>query len=125
MLRLFNEMLSMLIKLELELLMLYLLPMVSVGWHPDAKAWMDATFHYLKPGGKLLLVDFHPVLWILNEDFKEVKYPYFNTGVIKEEREGSYASPEAEKMVNYTWNHSISDLVKPIVDHPDGYGILQ
>ena len=90
-----------------------------VGWHPDAKAWMDAAFHYLKPGGKLLLVDFHPVLWILDEDFKEVKYPYFNTGVIKEEREGSYASPEAEKMVNYTWNHSISDLVKPIVDHPD------
>lgn len=90
-----------------------------VGWHPEAKAWMDAAFHYLKPGGKLLLVDFHPVLWILDEDFKEVKYPYFNTGVIKEEREGSYASPEAKKMVNYTWNHSISDLIKPIVDHPD------
>ena len=90
-----------------------------VGWHPDAKAWMDAAFAYLKPGGKLLLVDFHPVLWILDEDFKEVKYPYFNTGVIKEEREGSYASPEAKKMVNYTWNHSISDLVKPIVDHPE------
>lgn len=90
-----------------------------VGWHPDAKAWMDAAFTYLKPGGKLLLVDFHPVLWILNEDFKEVKYPYFNAGVIKEERNGSYASPEAKKMVNYTWNHSISDLVKPIVDHPE------
>jgi SAM-dependent methyltransferase len=90
-----------------------------VGWHPDAKAWMDAAFHYLKPGGKLLLVDFHPVLWILDEEFKEIKYPYFNTGVIKEEREGSYASPEAKKMVNFTWNHSISDLVKPIVDHPE------
>lgn len=90
-----------------------------VGWHPSAKAWMDAAFHYLKPGGRLILVDFHPVLWILDEDFKEVKYPYFNTGVIKEEREGSYAAPQAQKMINYTWNHSLSELVKPIVDHPE------
>ena len=53
-----------------------------VGWHPSAKAWMDAAFSYLKPGGSLVLVDFHPVLWILDEEFKEIKYPYFNTGVI-------------------------------------------
>lgn len=90
-----------------------------VGWHPKAKDWMDAAFHYLKPGGELILVDFHPVLWILDEDFKEIKYPYFNTGVIIEEREGSYASPEAKKMANHTWNHSLTDLIKPIVDHPE------
>ena len=67
-----------------------------VGWHPSAKAWMDAAFHYLKPGGSLVLVDFHPVLWILDEEFKEIKYPYFNTGVIIEDRAGSYAAPEAD-----------------------------
>ena len=90
-----------------------------VGWHPSAKAWMDAAFHYLKPGGSLVLVDFHPVLWILDEEFKEIKYPYFNTGVIIENSAGSYAAPEADTMVNYTWNHSISDLILPIVDHPE------
>ena len=90
-----------------------------VGWHPSAKAWMDAAFSYLKPGGSLVLVDFHPVLWILDEEFKEIKYTYFNTGVIIEDRAGSYAAPEANQMVNYTWNHSISDLILPIVDHPE------
>jgi hypothetical protein len=50
----------------------------------------------LKPGGSLVLVDFHPVLWILDEEFKEIKYPYFNTGVIIEDTAGSYAAPEAD-----------------------------
>ena len=90
-----------------------------VGWHPNAGNWMDAAFSYLKPGGELILVDFHPVLWILDSDFKEITYPYFNTGVITESRSGSYASPEAKEMKNHTWNHAISDLILPIVDHPE------
>jgi SAM-dependent methyltransferase len=86
-----------------------------VGWHHSAAAWMDAAFRYLKPGGRLVLVDFHPLLWILDDKFNQIKYPYFNTGVIKEERVGSYASDEAKKMVNYTWNHSLSELIQPIL----------
>ena len=80
---------------------------------------MDAAFSYLKPGGELILVDFHPVLWILDSEFKEIVYSYFNRGVITEESDGSYAAPLAGKMVHHTWNHTISDLIKPIVDVPD------
>ena len=90
-----------------------------VGWHPDVSAWMDAAFSYLKPGGELILVDFHPVLWILDSEFKEIVYSYFNRGVITEESDGSYAAPLARKMVHHTWNHTISDLIKPIVDVPE------
>lgn len=90
-----------------------------IGWHPDASKWMDAAFSYLKPGGELILVDFHPVLWILDSDFKEIAYSYFNQGVITESRSGSYASPEAKEMKNHTWNHSLSDFILPIVDHQD------
>ena len=90
-----------------------------LGWHPDIKPWMDAAFSYLKPGGELIMADFHPVLWILDEHFEHIAYPYFNTGVIEEEHEGSYASPEAKRMKNQTWNHPISDIVLPIVEHPE------
>lgn len=88
-----------------------------IGWHESAKAWIDAAFSYLKPGGELVFAEFHPVLWILDEDFKDIVYPYFNTGVITETRRGSYASPEAAEMTNHTWNHSLSEVIKPIVDH--------
>lgn len=90
-----------------------------LGWHPDVRPWMDAAFSYLKSGGELIMADFHPVLWILDDKFENIAYPYFNTGVIIEEREGSYASPEAKRMKNYTWNHSISDIVLPIAEHPE------
>jgi SAM-dependent methyltransferase len=90
-----------------------------LGWHPAVSPWMNAAFSYLKPGGQLILADFHPVLWILDSNFEQITYPYFNTGVIVEEREGSYASPEAKKMSNMTWNHTISDIVLPILDNPE------
>lgn len=90
-----------------------------IGWHPDPKEWMDTVFSYLKPGGELIFVEFHPVLWILDDQFKEVIYSYFNDGVITEEREGSYAAPQAKNMKNHTWNHGLSEVIKPIVDHPD------
>ena len=42
----------------------------TVSWVGTRCKGMDGGyFYYLKPGGKLLLVDFHPVLWILDEDF--------------------------------------------------------
>lgn len=90
-----------------------------IGWHPNAKEWMDTAFSYLKPGGELIFVEFHPVLWILDQHFKEVVYSYFNDGVITETSNGSYAAPEARQMDNHTWNHGLSEVIKPIVDHPD------
>lgn len=90
----------------------------TLGWHPSTAAWMDAAFYYLKPGGKLVLVDFHPMLWTLDDAFEQIIYPYFNTAVIVENRAGSYASTEAKSMENHTWNHPISDILSPILEHP-------
>lgn len=90
-----------------------------LGWHPSVGPWMDAAFTYLKPGGCLILADFHPVLWMLDEKFDRLQYPYFNLEVIREERSGSYAAPEAPSLVNYTWNHTLSDILGPLLDHPE------
>lgn len=89
-----------------------------IGWHPKAAAWIDAAFHYLKPGGELLLVDFHPMLWMLDDDFKAIQYAYFNRHLFKEERTGSYAAKDDVLLTSYSWNHSLSDYIQPIVNHP-------
>lgn len=89
-----------------------------LGWHPKVKDWLDAAFHYLKDNGILIVTDFHPFLWTLDEDFNTFKYPYFNRDVIVEEREGSYAAPDARRLKNFTWNHTISDILSPILTEP-------
>ncbi len=91
----------------------------TLGWHPTTHGWMDAAFHYLKPGGKLVLVDFHPMLWTLDDAFERIVYSYFNRETIVEHRAGSYASPEAQAMENWTWNHAVSDILSPILSHPE------
>jgi len=90
-----------------------------IGWHPNAQAWIDAAFSYLRPGGELIFVEFHPVLWILDHTFTQIVYSYFNDGVITETSKGSYAAPQAKEMDNHTWNHGLSEVLKPVIDHPD------
>ena len=34
----------------------------TIGWLPDMQRWASVVNHFLKPGGKVLIVDFHPVV---------------------------------------------------------------
>ena len=34
----------------------------TIGWLPDIDKWAKIVSRYLKPGGKLVFVDFHPVV---------------------------------------------------------------
>src|SRR3569833_2969415 len=49
-----------------------------IGWLPDLNKWAEIIGHFLKPGGFFYMAEFHPVVWMLDEDFKEVKYSYHN-----------------------------------------------
>ncbi|MEO9021131.1 MAG: hypothetical protein ABI237_04885 [Ginsengibacter sp.] len=39
--------------------------------------------HFLKPGGTFFIADFHPVLWMMDDDFTHLSYSYFNDEVIE------------------------------------------
>ena len=83
-----------------------------IGWLPDMDKWAAVIAQFLKPGGKFVFVEFHPVVWMFDEDFSKVGYNYFNDGPIEEVWEGSYAAREAtysHKIV--TWNHSMSEVI--------------
>lgn len=83
-----------------------------LGWLPDMKRWAEVVAHFLKPGGRFVIVEFHPVLWMFDEHFRHIAYSYFNRGAIEEEIKGSYADPSAAaKYTTLTWNHSLSDVV--------------
>ena len=62
------------------------------------------------------MADFHPVVWMFDNDFKEVFYSYFNVEPIYETETGSYAEREANiETHTISWNHSIADLLNALI----------
>jgi len=87
-----------------------------IGWLPDLKKWSEIISHFLKPGGKFVMVEFHQMLWMFDDDFNYFKYDYFNRGEVKETSEGSYADRNAPIKSDYVmWNHSLSDVINNLI----------
>lgn len=87
-----------------------------VGWHPDLTPLMQVVSHFLRPGGRFILAEFHPVVWMFNPDFNRIIYPYFNTETFVEQVGFSYGSEktfiEAEDV---SWNHPLSDVLSAVI----------
>ena len=88
----------------------------TIGWLPDLDKWAKIVAKYLKPGGKFVFVEFHPVVWMFDDDFEKIAYHYFNKEVIIETEKGSYADKTADLTQEYVmWNHSMSDVVNNLI----------
>jgi 2-polyprenyl-3-methyl-5-hydroxy-6-metoxy-1,4-benzoquinol methylase len=88
----------------------------TIGWLPDLDRWASVISHFLKPGGMLVFVEFHPVVWMYDDDFTEVKYSYLKSDPIVDEEEGTYADREAEiKIRNISWNHGLSEVITALL----------
>ena len=89
----------------------------TIGWLPDLDKWAKVVSHFLKPGGKFIMADFHPVVWMYDNDFKEVYYNYFNVEPIIEEETGTYAEKNAAIYAkSIGWNHPISEILNSLIN---------
>ncbi len=88
-----------------------------IGWLPELNNWARIIHHFLKPGGKFLIVEFHPIVWMFDDDFENFAYSYFNKETIIEETEGTYADRSAPiKAKAYGWNHSLGDVIGSLLE---------
>jgi len=88
----------------------------TIGWLPDMTKWANIIAHFLKPSGLFILVDFHPVVWMFDDEFKYIQYSYFNKETIIEEESGSYADHNADiKNLSYGWNHDLSEVLNALI----------
>lgn len=88
----------------------------TIGWLPDINKWAAIVSKFLKPEGKFVFVEFHPVVWMFDDDFKFIKYNYLNKGPIEEVEEGTYTDKNAPISENYiTWNHGMSEVVNSLI----------
>lgn len=87
-----------------------------LGWLPDMEKWANVVSCFLKPGGRFVMVEFHPVVWMFDDEFKTVAYNYFNEGEIIEQVQGTYADKKNE--ISYTTicrNHNLSEVIGNLI----------
>ena len=88
-----------------------------IGWLPDMQRWADVVARMLKPGGRLVFVEFHPAVWMFDNQFTHVQYSYFNRGPIIETLQGTYADRDADiQMKEIGWNHALSDVLQSLIN---------
>lgn len=89
----------------------------TIGWLPDMKQWAGIVSRYIKPGGKFVFVEFHPTLWMFDNNFTHAQYSYFNIEEIVEEEQGTYANKGADiKLQSVNWNHSLAEVIQNLID---------
>ena len=89
----------------------------TIGWLPDIDRWAKTVSHFLKDGGKFVFAEFHPVVWMFNDQFSEIEYAYLKKEPIVENFEGTYAdrdAPITQKTI--TWNHGLAEVIQALID---------
>lgn len=82
-----------------------------LGWLPDLNQWAKVVGHFLKPGGFLYLLEFHPYFIQFNDE-GQLTYDYFHSEQPDEEVTTTTYADRAEHLPlsEFWWNHSMSDI---------------
>ena len=94
----------------------------TIGWLPDVRRWAKVVAQSLRPGGRLVFAEFHPVLWTLDAEFRHFAYDYQGAEPIVE-TEGTYTdAPEVDGQVlaqapqrMVTWNHGLGEVIAALL----------
>lgn len=88
----------------------------TIGWLPDLDKWADLIYGFLKPRGRLVFVEFHPFVWMFDDNFEKIAYNYFKSDPIIETESGTYADRSAEISQTFvSWNHSLSEVMTSLL----------
>jgi len=88
-----------------------------IGWLPDMHRWAAVVSRLLKPGGMFVFAEFHPAVWMFDNDFEKITYSYFNKEAIVEQESGTYAVRDAPlQLHSVTWNHSLGEVLQSLLD---------
>ena len=84
----------------------------AIGWLPELTPWAGVVADSLRPGGRFVFAEFHPMLMTFSDDFSEIQYSYFNREPITEETAGTYADNAAQiNLPGIGWNHPLAEVL--------------
>jgi SAM-dependent methyltransferase len=94
-----------------------------LGWLPDLGGWARVIAHFLKPGGSFYMVEFHPLLYVVDPETHDsagnvLDHRYFyRPEPVRATYSGTYAVPEGETWTTaYFWDHPLGDVVTALCD---------
>ncbi len=87
-------------------------------WLPDIDKLAEQVYERLLPGGRVIWVEFHPMLFTFDFDTDKISYGYYNAHVYEEDVEGTYAQNENQSVrgKEYFWQHSLEELSMPYIN---------
>ncbi len=90
----------------------------TIGWLPDLDKWAQVISGFLNPGGAFVFVEFHPMVWMFDQDFGKIVYRYFNSEAIIETETSTYPAKDDELLTeNVTWNHGIGEVITSLIQN--------
>lgn len=93
-----------------------------LNWLKDLSAWGQIISRYLKPGGKVYLMEIHPIVNIFDDtkpELSDIIHPYFHRDEPKmwDDNAPDYSDPTYRRTrVSYEWQWSISDIVNSLIN---------
>jgi ubiquinone/menaquinone biosynthesis C-methylase UbiE len=90
-------------------------------WLADLNAWARTIAHFLKPGGTFLLVEEHPLAYILDENCKaddvRIGFRYFDTEMLTLDSPYSYSGDDkrVEHSTHHEWTHTLSEIFSALL----------
>lgn len=88
-----------------------------VSWYPDLDKLGSIVNHYLKPKGRFVLVEFHPVLWMFNDQFNKIESPYSHEEPFVSVSETYTNAGTKGVYEEVTWNHGLSKVIQGLLNN--------
>ena len=96
----------------------------ALCWLADLGRWAEAVARFLRPRGRLVVIDSHPLALAMAREQEaggpalRLDWPYLQREPIRVEEQGSYADPGAatRRSVTFEWAHGLATVVQAVVD---------
>lgn len=94
-------------------------------WLPDVAEWARVVASLLRPGGRFLIRDDHPMFMSIGEDVStgfRIEQPYFQQEQPQTwDDDATYIetaedAPEITHTVSHEWNHSIGEIITAVLE---------
>ena len=91
----------------------------AINWLDDLDKWAKLISRFLKPNGLFYMVEFHPFIYTLNEDF-EISDSYFKSKALETVVEKSYTDKSEvsnKNLKHIEWHHSLSEVLNSLISN--------